>query len=217
MLFLRETPSHFFGTSKLAPVDGHLGLISETRMASGSVTISKYLMHSKRRQKKPSCPQVAFQHQPQSPRIEIGPDLDQRRARQDRYAGLLELQICVSDDLDIWERNWKQITFVMSFASCVESLKDILSWPTSHDTGKHLPSDKVRGRCPTHSHHRMNPKVGPVRESRLLKLLDRSWWRYLHGKSRRRSATRCSVVNPLRSSSLTSNPTDAKGYSRVWR
>ena len=35
-----------------------------------------------------------------------------------------------------WGRNLKWITFVMSFASCVEGLMDILSWPTCHGTGK---------------------------------------------------------------------------------
>ena len=39
---------------------------------------------------------------------------------------------------------------------------------------KHLPSDKVRERCLAHFHRQMHQKVGPVRESRLLKLLDRS-------------------------------------------
>ena len=91
---------------------------------------------SKRLKYNPLCPQVAIQHHPQPPLIDLGRDHDQRRARQGRYAELFELQICESHELDIWWRNWKWITFVMRFAGCVEGLKDTLSWPTSHGTGK---------------------------------------------------------------------------------
>jgi hypothetical protein len=50
----------------------------------------------------PLHPQAVFQHQPQFPRIDLGPDHDQHRAHQGRYAELFELQICVSHKLDIW-------------------------------------------------------------------------------------------------------------------
>ena len=114
VLFLRERPSHFFGASRLAPVDGRLSLIFETRMPVASVTISMtrtYLMHSKHLKWNPSCPQVAFQdpYQPQPPRIDLGPDHDQCQARLDRYAELFELQICVSHGLDIWEENGNKL------------------------------------------------------------------------------------------------------------
>ena len=105
MLFLQERPSRFFGTSRPVLVDGRLGLISE--VASVAILMT-YLKHWVRQHvADPLCPQAAFQNQPQFPRIDLGPDHDQCRARQDRYAELFELQICVSHELDIRGKIWK--------------------------------------------------------------------------------------------------------------
>ena len=135
MLFLREKQCHFFRSSIPAPVEGGLGLISEmasvtilmTRLKHQHVAEEPTVTSSKRPKLNFLCLQVEFQHQPQFPRIDLRPDPDQHPARQGRYAVLFELQICMSHELVIWEKNWKRITFVMSLAGCVEGLVNILS------------------------------------------------------------------------------------------
>ena len=88
--------SHFFGTSRPAPIDGRLRLISEVASVKQWVRrhVAEVLMvpNSRRLMLNRLYPQVVFQRQLQILRIDLGPDHSQRRPRQRRYAELSELQ-----------------------------------------------------------------------------------------------------------------------------
>ena len=75
----------------------------------------------------------------------------------------------MSHELDNGEETGNKFTFVMSFAGRVEGLKDARVDQHVMAQVRHLPSDKVCGRCSAHSHHHVHHNVGPVRESRLVK------------------------------------------------